>query len=320
MKNPIARFRNWCFTSYTCPILPIFDDDKMQYMTFQEERCPSTLKHHWQGYVEFKEKISIKAIKEIMKDNKIHLEIRKGTQKQAIDYVHKLDTRVTDKIYEMGSKKQQGARNDLDNIVDAIEDNLTAKEILLQFRGNALRHMGMIQRGLEAFHGLGIIGAMDKTIELWREKEDDSVDTISSCSTDEPTTVNDVSDIKFMRQNATSFSTEKNEPIYEEEKIHPIYEKREIHSITSLENGSQKIIYCVKLKEIYCDPLDTELSARKTPCPEVTKNENSTIIGTKPVELCKSTYGKTFREKVNKLSKLPAMRPISATIHKSAQK
>ncbi len=148
----------------------MYDEKYVYYLTFQREKCPTSGKEHWQGYVELKDKFSLKKVKEILGDESAHLEIRKGTQKQATDYCHKTDTSINDEYFEHGVPKSQGCRNDLDNIVDAIEDSMTAREILLQFRGNALRHMGMIQRGLEAYHGLNTVGAIDKTILLFRNK------------------------------------------------------------------------------------------------------------------------------------------------------
>lgn len=165
-----VRVRNWCFTQFTKE-KPKFVIEHMEYMTYQLERCQTTLREHWQGYVELKDKVSMKRLKELLENKEVHCEIRKGTQTQAIDYCHKLDTRIEDQYYELGEMKKQGSRNDLDNIVDAIEDGMTGREILLQFRGNALRHMGMIQRGLEAFHALNNIGVIDKTILLFRPEK-----------------------------------------------------------------------------------------------------------------------------------------------------
>lgn len=150
------RYPNWCFTLHADKegILPELTIEKelTQYYIYQIEKCPETLRLHYQGYIELKEKMSMKCLKKkVFKNDKIHLEARLGTQQQAIDYCSKEDSRVSEPV-EWGTKKKQGKRSDLDTMVYAIENGSTAREILLEFRGNALRHMGMISRALRVFH------------------------------------------------------------------------------------------------------------------------------------------------------------------------
>lgn len=157
MKNP--RFYNWMITIFKDEESKLFEwkfpDNKLKFMVYQYEICPSTEKEHIQGYMEFTEKVSMKWIKENIENNCVHLEPRKGTQKQAIDYCTKEETRKEGtKPFFYGSQKSQGNRSDLDSIVDAIEEGMTSKEILLLFRGNALRHFNMITNGLKAFHSM----------------------------------------------------------------------------------------------------------------------------------------------------------------------
>lgn len=147
------RFPNWCFTSYRDPD-PIYE--KIQYMVYQKEMCPSTKREHWQGYVEFKEKVSMKTIKRIFDDETLHLEVRKGNQKQAIDYCTKKDTRISDPVH-YGMVKNQGHRKDLDEIYDDIEEGMTAREILVRHKGNGLRHINLIKKGLMVFHNLDMV-------------------------------------------------------------------------------------------------------------------------------------------------------------------
>jgi len=135
--------------------------EKLKYMVAGLERCPEggvdNGKLHIHYYIEFTEKVSRKWIKEMLSDNSCWANPRNGTQKQAIDYVKKDETKVfidENKFIEIGEKKSQGNRSDLDTMVDAIENGMTSKEILHQFRGNALRHFGMIRRGLIAYHNL----------------------------------------------------------------------------------------------------------------------------------------------------------------------
>lgn len=145
------RLRSWCFTSY---LLAEPRHDKCSYIIYQEEICPTTEKKHWQGYVEFNNGVSMKTCQEHIGNPVAHCEPRKGTQKQAIVYCQKKDSSTGVGPFEYGTKKHMGARSDLDTMVEAIEDGATKREMLLEFRGNALRHLGMIDRAQLAFMGL----------------------------------------------------------------------------------------------------------------------------------------------------------------------
>lgn len=96
--------RNWTYTAWAEPDWKLVPTIK--YYTYGKEICPETKKLHYQGYVEFNKKMSLRQVKIL--DEKAHWEPRRGTQQQAIEYCHK------DKdIFEHGTKNAQGKRNDL---------------------------------------------------------------------------------------------------------------------------------------------------------------------------------------------------------------
>lgn len=146
---------------------PKFKTEDIKYMVYQKEICPSTKKEHWQAYCEFAGQKRYAEIKKIFNDNTIHIEPRKGNQKQAIAYCSKEDTRSGDTV-TIGAPGLQGNRSDLDSIYDCVESKMTVKEILKEHRGNALRHIGMIERGLYVMCDLVNI---DKLILIERELE-----------------------------------------------------------------------------------------------------------------------------------------------------
>lgn len=119
----MLRSTNWCWTlnNYTdIEERTIIACDWVNYGVFGkeigEENTP-----HLQGYFELKTKRTLASLKRKLGD-RIHWEIRKGTQEQAVVYCKK-DNNVT----EWGVPKAQGARNDLDNIrVLANEDGMRA--------------------------------------------------------------------------------------------------------------------------------------------------------------------------------------------------
>jgi len=99
-------------TFYTKPAgMPV----EAKYLILGEEICPKTNKIHWQAYGEFIKPMRIGAIKKAFNDDTVHLEARKGTQKQAIDYCKK-----DGKYEEFGEASSAGQRSDLKEVADAI--------------------------------------------------------------------------------------------------------------------------------------------------------------------------------------------------------
>jgi len=114
MKN-----RNYCFTAYKLPEPTL---DHIVYMIYGEEKCPDTGRLHYQGYVELETATRLNAVKTIFNDETLHLEKRKGTQQQAIDYCKK------DGVFtEHGTPAKQGKRTDLKKIID---DNKTIEDVM----------------------------------------------------------------------------------------------------------------------------------------------------------------------------------------------
>lgn len=145
----------------------IIRSDYIKYIIWQKEECPETKKEHLQIYCELSEGLTMKQIKILFDDDKIHIEPRKGSQWDAIQYCSKKETRI-DGPFTCGKRAQQGHRSDLDSIMDYIEDNATAREILLQFRGNAIRHIAAVSRSLSIFHEFGNDGDLDRLIRRRR--------------------------------------------------------------------------------------------------------------------------------------------------------
>lgn len=106
--------RNWCFTlnNYT-------EDDRDKFLDnldysyicwgyeIGEEGTP-----HMQGYVEFKNPKRFTTLKKF--NERVHWEIRKGTQLQAVKYTKKSYSEFLNNWEEFGTLKNQGHRSDLD--------------------------------------------------------------------------------------------------------------------------------------------------------------------------------------------------------------
>ena len=85
----------------------------MKYLAYGKEICPSSGKHHWQGFVCYKESRSLKAvIKEFSGD---HVEIIRGSLESNKKYCGK-----DGDFKEFGKLPKQGERNDLNEIAEQI--------------------------------------------------------------------------------------------------------------------------------------------------------------------------------------------------------
>lgn len=120
-----SRYRNVCFTLYQEPPV-IFDEACVRYVIWGCEVCPSTGRPHLQGYLELKNPRGINAIKAILHSETVHIEPRRGTAKQAIDYCKK-DGKWT----EWGEPSQQGRRSDWDQFRNDCE-SMSFREAALQ--------------------------------------------------------------------------------------------------------------------------------------------------------------------------------------------
>lgn len=113
-----VQSKTWCFTinNYTVEeeFYCMFDLEPIQYICFGHE-IGSNGTPHLQGYLEVSYRVDLNVIKHWPGLTRAHLEPRRGTQQQAIDY-----TKKTDKTdwFETGKKLQQrpGARRDLDDV------------------------------------------------------------------------------------------------------------------------------------------------------------------------------------------------------------
>jgi len=83
---------------------------KISYLVFQRERGNETNREHWQGYAEAFEGLTIKQWQSQLGCPACHIEKRKGTQSQAIEYCKKSDTQLVGP-FEFGfAEEQRGSK------------------------------------------------------------------------------------------------------------------------------------------------------------------------------------------------------------------
>jgi len=77
----------------------------------------------FQGYIELQKRVAFDVVKRAI--NNSHIESRRGSQQQAIEYCRKEGD-----FHEWGSPKNQGDRTDLQSIKRALESNSSIKTLL----------------------------------------------------------------------------------------------------------------------------------------------------------------------------------------------
>jgi len=102
----------------------------MQYLCYQQEIAPVTKRPHWQGYCELKGQLGLNRIKEIFSNPCLHVERRRGTQLEAIEYCRKTESAVPYTFFEFGEKKAQGERTDWETLKEAIKKYSSFNTIL----------------------------------------------------------------------------------------------------------------------------------------------------------------------------------------------
>jgi len=119
------QYRCFCFTSYD----DIYHDHpNITYLVCQEEKCPKSGRYHLQGYCELEKKWTMSRIKSEFGNQALHIEMRRGSAKQAIDYCKKEES-ATGNRWEFGTPKSQGDRSDLKDAYEMVKRGMKNVEI-----------------------------------------------------------------------------------------------------------------------------------------------------------------------------------------------
>lgn len=92
----------------------------------QRERCPTTERIHWQGYIRFASPCRFAAIQTWLPG--AHIENAKGNETQNIAYCTKEESRI-DGPYEIGDRAQPGKRKDIDTVREMVKAGKRIREI-----------------------------------------------------------------------------------------------------------------------------------------------------------------------------------------------
>lgn len=134
MTTSKKRAKNWCITSFNDPIK--WDENIMEFLTYQKEKCPSTGKEHFQTYVQMKKKTYFTEMKKLFGD--VHMEIAKGSPDENVAYCNKSDSRI-EEGKTFGVLHKQGERNDLNEAYSLAKEgkfqNIEASTAIKYSRG-----------------------------------------------------------------------------------------------------------------------------------------------------------------------------------------
>ncbi|AXL65925.1 replication-associated protein [Millipede associated circular virus 1] len=133
---PKAKF--WCFTSFKDEH-PNFCEETFSYITYQRERCPTSSREHWQGYVECKRSSGVRTVKDGLGDNACHLEPSRSTAtwfKMA-------------RIATLSKSVRRGQRTDLERVAKRVRDGGNLAEIATEFPVETIKFGRGIQQLIE---------------------------------------------------------------------------------------------------------------------------------------------------------------------------
>ncbi len=133
-----SKYRNFCITIFDYKlekVTPLLNNSsKVKCYQYQEEYS-EVKKRHIQLYMEFNNKQTFSGVKRYFKNQRIHVENRRGTKQQAVSYCMKSETRIegTNPVgYNTNIK--QGSRSALNSaIIDYINRKITKKDFLNQY-------------------------------------------------------------------------------------------------------------------------------------------------------------------------------------------
>lgn len=145
------RYRSLLFTDYNYTelegdeYLEFWKQLGYKFIVFQLERCPSSGRLHWQGFVQLSKQRTRSKLQSIFRG--LHCEKRRGTIAEAINYCEKEETRERGPFRD-GDIPSQGKRTDLDDVKQLLDSGATELEI-------AENHFGAYCRYYKAFGRYG---------------------------------------------------------------------------------------------------------------------------------------------------------------------
>lgn len=142
----------WVFTVNNPGEWTIPHHEDIAYICGQRERAPTTGTIHFQGYVRFKNRKSMRTVKGILGRADAHLEKARGTEAQCRDYCSKEETRDGEftfwGVYDPDFGQRQGKRTDLVRVAQTIRAGKTMAEIFEAHPEEFIKYHGGIDKAI----------------------------------------------------------------------------------------------------------------------------------------------------------------------------
>lgn len=166
MPKSAKQVTSWVFTLFDSEP-PEFDPEHCRYLCYQQERCPTTNRLHWQSFVQFKRSRTLAFVQRTCgRGTKCHAEPARSDV-DAREYCRKTDTSIPDSFKEHGTFIVPGSTPS-ESLVAAIKKGKSNTELLDEVPGIALQHwnkLAEIRRALRPPQ----IQAPDITLTAWQE-------------------------------------------------------------------------------------------------------------------------------------------------------
>lgn len=120
--------RNFCFTIFDLECIPALSD-KVRYVKWQHEKCPTSGKEHYQGWCQLSVSCRPTAIQKEW-GCKFHYEECRGTEEDNEKYCSKSESRVAGP-WELGAIVKQGKRTDIEKCLQDIQNGESAFDVLM---------------------------------------------------------------------------------------------------------------------------------------------------------------------------------------------
>lgn len=148
-KFKYERCRNFQVTNWSCNTHEVYTEYQkfIKFCVWGEERCPTTGREHHQVFLCLKGATvnSEKCLRRIADwFGDAHVEACKGSIKQNIEYVTK-----EKKFHQRGQQPEQGARNDIKQVVEEIKSGLVTVDEILLDNPALYRTYGRVLREIE---------------------------------------------------------------------------------------------------------------------------------------------------------------------------
>ena len=172
------RMRNFCFTIHHRQVYRnikwdgIVASGHVRYLVWQEEiGLSETQPEHVQGYCELKDQVSMSTIKAMFNCTYMHIEKRKGTQKQAIEYCKKEESRREDGlVYEWGTPKHQGKSSIYISAMQAIKGGCNQGYIMEYHQEVWLKYHNAVQKSIAFYKECIVEEKVEESLTPWQEQ------------------------------------------------------------------------------------------------------------------------------------------------------